>query len=121
MENASKALIIAGSMLISIIIISLLVMFFNQLSNTMASQEKSEAVMQATEFNKQFDVYERAVYGSELLSLALKVQDYNKREADEKGYTEVKLVVDMTGNKIDTSENSKKYFTGQYTILKNNT
>ena len=107
MENASKALIIAGSILISMIIISLLVLFFNNLRENMAAQQKEEDIMQAAEFNKQFTSYERDVYGSELLSIANKVYDYNVRETQEKGYTEVTIVVKINGEKIDSE---KTYF-----------
>ena len=118
MENASKALVIAGSMLIALIVISLLVIFFNSLRENMAVEQKEESILQATEFNKKFDSYERDVYGSELLSLANKVYDYNVREADEKGYTEVKLIIKIDGTKLDST---KTYFkSSEYTITKEN-
>lgn len=118
MENASKALIIAGSILVSMIIISLLVLFFNNLRDNMAAQQKEEDIMQAAEFNKQFDSYERDVYGSELLSLANKVYDYNTRESDEKGYSEVTVTIKLNGEKLDLS---KKYFKNStYTVKKIN-
>lgn len=93
MENASKALIMAGGVLISLIIIALLVIFFNNLSDLQNTKLTSEEVEQAAEFNKQYDVYARDVYGSELLSIANKIIDYNKRESDNKGYTKIELEV----------------------------
>lgn len=105
MENASKALIMAGGVLISLIIIALLVIFFNNLSDLQNTKLTSEEVEQAAEFNKQYDVYARDVYGSELLSLANKIVDYNKREADNKGYTKIELEVNFT------QALSEKYFT----------
>ena len=56
----------------------------------------SETEQQAAEFNKQYDVYARDVYGSEILSIANKIADYNKREADNKGYTPIDLEVTFT-------------------------
>lgn len=96
MENASKALTMAGSMLIAIIVISLLVVFFNQLQNLQKTEINKEEVEQAAEFNKTYDVYYRDVYGSELLSIANKIKDYNLRESEISGYTEIELEVNFT-------------------------
>lgn len=96
MENASKALIMAGGVLISLMVIGLLVLFYNNLSGMQKIKTDSEIEQQATEFNKQYDVYARDVYGSEILSIANKIADYNKREADNKGYTPIDLEVTFT-------------------------
>ena len=86
MENASKALIMAGSILISIMVITLLVMGYNNLTETMNAKNDEDAVEQVTQFNKQYDVYYRNnLYGSDILSLANKVDDYNERQSKEGG------------------------------------
>lgn len=113
MENASKALIMAGGILISLLVISLLVFFFNNIRDIQDIENKGEKTEQATEFNKQYNVYERDVYGSELLSIANKIADYNKREADNKGYQKIELYVEITKD-ID-EEFFKK---GSYNSLK---
>ena len=59
MENASKALIMAGSVLVSLIIISLLVGFFHQMQNLQQTELSKEQVQQAAEFNKPYTAYER--------------------------------------------------------------
>ncbi len=43
MENASKALIIAGSVLISLLVIAALVFMFNQLSDLRQTQEDARS------------------------------------------------------------------------------
>lgn len=96
MENASKALIMAGGVLIALLIIGILVVFFNNLSDWQKISQTSEEVEQITEFNKPYDVYERNVYGSELLSIANKIDDYNKRESNNKGYSKIELEVQIT-------------------------
>ena len=96
MENASKALIMAGGVLISLMVVGLLVLFYNNLSGMQKIKTDSETEQQAAEFNKQYDVYARDVYGSEILSIANKIADYNKREADNKGYTPIDLEVTFT-------------------------
>ena len=92
MENASKALIMGSSILIAIIVISLLVAFFANLSNLKQIEEDNDRISKEVDFNKQYDAYLRDLYGSELLSLANKIHDYNQKEADEKGYQEIKLI-----------------------------
>lgn len=96
MENASKALIMAGGILISLIIIGALVFFFNNLKNFQGTQQSEDEILAVTEWNKQYTVYERNVYGSELLSLANKVVDYNLRESNNKGYTKLEVYVVLT-------------------------
>ena len=110
MENASKALIMAGAVLIALVVISLLVFFFNNLRNIQNINLSTEQVEQAAEFNKQYDVYARDVYGSELLSIANKILDYNKRESDNKGYTKIELEVNVS-NDIDSTYFKKGIYT----------
>ena len=110
MENASKALIMAGSVLIALIIISLLVAFFGQLRNLQNTTDDVEKEEQVYEFNKQYDVYARNVYGSELLSLANKIIDYNKTESENDGYTKIELYITIK-NDIDSTYLKK----GEYT------
>lgn len=110
MENASKALIMAGAVLIALLVISLLVFFFHSIRDIQSVNLTSEQVQQATEFNKQYDVYQRDIYGSELLSIANKIADYNQKESETKGYTKVTLEV-IISKDIDNT-----YFTkGTYT------
>ena len=56
MENASKALIIAGAILLSILIISLGIMIFNQASGVVDSNAMDEVAVSA--FNQKFQQYE---------------------------------------------------------------
>lgn len=112
MENASKALIMAGSILIALIIIGVLVLFFNNLTNIKRIEEEGITVEQATEFNKQYDAYARNVYGSELLSIANKISDYNLRESENKGYAKIELSV-----KIEKDMNEKFFKKGTYNSI----
>lgn len=82
MENASKAIIMAGGILIAIIIMSLLVMLFSQIGSVYGEEGNSKAVEQLEEYNRKFALYERSLYGSELLSLANLVEEYEKSLID---------------------------------------
>ena len=56
MENASKALIIAGAILLAILLISLGIMIFNQAQDTVNNSGMSQAQIQT--FNNKFLKYE---------------------------------------------------------------
>jgi len=56
MENASKALIIAGAILLSILIISLGIMIYNQASGVVNNNAMSE--VEIAQFNSKFTQYE---------------------------------------------------------------
>ena len=56
MENASKALIIAGAILLAILIISLGIMIYNQASGVVDSNAMDEVAV--TSFNEKFRQYE---------------------------------------------------------------
>lgn len=115
MENASKALIMAGGILFSIIIISLLVLFSGNIRKLKQDEYESKATLQATEFNKQFTAYERKIYGSELFSIANKVENYNQKFSnikdadkyqedyvDSNGYRKVEFYVKFNKDIDDT-------------------
>lgn len=84
MENASKALIMAGSVLISLLVIGALLLMFNNLSSYQESDLQNTREKQVIEFNNQFATYNREnIRGNELYSLINKVIDYNTRKTIE--------------------------------------
>lgn len=113
MENASKALIMAGSILISIMVISLLVLGYNQLKSLEQTRENADATDKMAEYMRRFEQFDRTVYGSELFSLGNLQQDYNASEARvDVGYDSIAITV-VINKAIAGSE----YFTpGTYTI-----
>lgn len=84
MENAAKALIIAGSVLIALIIIGALILMFSNLTAYQETNTQTTREAQITEFNRQYETYDRDnVRGSDLYSLLNKVIDYNRRQSTE--------------------------------------
>lgn len=71
MENASKALIIAGAILLSILLISLGIMIFNTAQDTTKNSGMTQA--QVAAFNNKFSKYEGTIKGSEVRSLIQEV------------------------------------------------
>jgi len=81
-ENASKALIMAGSVLIALMIIGALILTFSNLTAYQETNTRSTRSTQMAEFNSQYETYNRKdVRGSDLYSLLNKAIDYNRRES----------------------------------------
>lgn len=109
MENASKALIMAGSVLIALMILGALMLMFNNLSSYQQIRQTDTRTSQTIEFNAQFETYNRTdVRGSELYSLLNRAVDYNKRQSTagkdgaEIGFKPIKVTFTFKGkiNKI---------------------
>lgn len=97
MENASKALIMAGSVLLAVLIITALVFTFNQISNLKQVEASSEEEKILAQYNKEIEGFNKSgLYGSEILSLANLIEDYNERQANLKGYEPIALKVTVT-------------------------
>ena len=106
MENASKALLMAAGVLITMLIVMLLLFFKGRITEFYNDQGKIDDIENVTQFNKQFTNYEREkVYGYELISLANMVQDYNIRHSaeaqnDEK-YNPITLIVSFPAGNVN--------------------
>ena len=81
MENASKALIIAGAILLAILLISLGIMVFTQAQDVTKNSGMSKAEINA--FNSQFTKYEGIRKGSEIKSLIQEVNSSNISDVQE--------------------------------------
>lgn len=96
MENASKALIMAGSILIALLIIGLLVIGYNQISGLEQTRTDTDVNQKMVEYMRQFEQFNRTLYGSELLSFANLQEDYNTSEAREDvGYDRIEITVQI--------------------------
>lgn len=84
MENASKALLIAAGILIGLILITMIIYGYGQISSYYEAKEANKETEQLVEFNKQYIGYNRDdVRGSDLLSLVNKIIDYNEPKIDD--------------------------------------
>ena len=116
MENATKALLIAAGILMLVMILSLLVIAYNNTSNFFQSEHENTVIEQLERFNNQFDNYsESTVRGNEMLSIINKVIDYNSLQAENEGYEEITLTI----KKMDNSDviNQFKYEESDTSIL----
>lgn len=94
MENATKALEMAGSVLIGLLILGCLVFAYNQLASVKQQEQVSKKVEQASDFNKDYLAYDRNnLYGSDIFSIANLISNYNIKEHEAKDYTEITISV----------------------------
>ena len=83
MENATKALLMAGGVLIALLVVGALVLMWNQISAYQASNSDNEKSSQLADFNKEYVKYTYDdIYGYELISLANKIYDHNVAKKD---------------------------------------
>lgn len=132
MENASKALIMAGSMLIALMILGALLLMFSNLSSYQEVHTQSTREAQVIEFNNQFETYNRTdVRGNDLLSLVNRAINYNRTNSykgtenndkgQETGYTPITIKFEIRKEDYDqlltTPDGEHKLIIGKsYTI-----
>ena len=112
MENASKALLIAGGVLIALLTLSLFFLMRSNVETYYNEQDKIDTVEKITAFNLEYTNYNRNnVRGNELLSLINKVIDYNDRKSDKainnSQAPSINLTIDFDGKvkKLSFDEN----------------
>ena len=113
MENASKALIIAGAILLAILIISLGILIYNKASSV--AQKNGMDEVEISSFNQKFTQYEGTVKGSTVRALVQAVIASNSSAENEERPIELSGVVEMaSGGTQATTSNIKSANT--YTV-----
>ena len=108
MENASKALIIAGAILLAILLISLGIMIFNQASSTLEGGGGMDDAQKST-FNAKFQKYESesaGIKGSMVKALINEIKAVNSDDNDENN-----IKVKLKGTDVVTLSNDGKIAT----------
>ena len=110
MENASKALVIAGAILLAILLISLGIMVFNQGQDAIKNSGMSKAEISA--FNGQFTKYEGDRRGSAIKSLIQEVNASNASDTAEGN--DRHITVNLDGSAITSTAGISS--TATYTV-----
>ena len=101
MENASKALIIAGAILLAILIISLGILIYNQASGIVTNNSMSEVDIQT--FNNKFTQYGGEQRGSSIRALVQQIDSSNAVPENEQRQVNYASDSDVTSlNDVDT-------------------
>ena len=110
MENASKALIIAGSVLIAILVISLGLLIFKSTSGTTDQTQKLGETLEIQQFNSQFLKYcGDSVKGSQVRTLCEVIIAHNANSENSKKVkifgTDDVNTISKERNEIKTNQN----------------
>lgn len=80
MENASKALLIAGGMFFAMMILVMIVSLGISISDVAESQDRKQLTQQIQEFNRGYEAYNKTkMYGIDVITVTNKAVDYNKK------------------------------------------
>ena len=117
MENASKALIMAGGILIALMVIGALILMFNQISAYKSNNTSSQKDIQIATFNQDFLKYfdEKQLKGTDIISITNKVVDYNLKE-NVTNYVDLEKKITLN---IDLSGFANNYGVGNVSKLFN--
>jgi hypothetical protein len=79
MENASKALVLAGGILLAMMILALLVYMLNAMSDFQNNQDTRLSTRQIESFNKTYLAYDKTImHGIDIITLVNKAMEHNR-------------------------------------------
>ena len=110
MENASKALLMAGGILIALLVIALFTYMFTSAGDLFQTDKEIEETEELVKYNQVFESYNRKLLrGTELISLINRSISSNNKYTDAMGVIEeYKITI-----KFELVEDLKKYQRGQ--------
>lgn len=112
MENASKALLIAAGIFIAIILVSFLIIVYNQVSKYQAKKSEMALIEQTQKINERFENYHRNnIRGSDLISLMNRVIDYNSSQSYQDGtnYERIRVTITLVEDRNNEDEILDKF------------
>ena len=113
MENASKALLIAGGILFAIVLISMLLYMFSSVRNVAKTQDRNKLTQQIAEFNNGFLAYNKQkMYGTDVISAVKKAINYNSTLDASQSNEFINIVLILKGDFYTTEQ---KYTTDERT------
>lgn len=109
MENASKALIIAGGILLAMMILALMVYLGTSITDMAESEDKRTLAEQTEEFNKSYLSYNKSrVYGTDVITVYNKAKDNNEKYKNNSNYR-VEIIVLDESDRIISVENTQDF------------
>lgn len=124
MDNASKALIMAGGILTALLIIGILVLMFNQISTYKKVNTELEKTEKLAEFNYDFERYVEynKLNGTDLITLGNKIVDYNKKAQNggvSNSPVDYNITMTLTVSNFDSFRNKYGYTNKNQALFKN--
>lgn len=118
MENATRALTIAGGIFIALMILGVLMLMFNNLSSYQNQNDATKKQSQIADFNNEFTPYDRQdLTLMDLKSIYNKIESHNVRNPDEKISTNIGSIYINIGNDFKSLDEEDKQ-TAQFSCTK---
>ena len=122
MENASKALLMAGGILIAMLVIGALLLMYNQIGDYEKGKTGSEQLSQINDFNKELLGFTySSIRGTDIISVTNKAINFNKKSGIVNSINydkKIKVNLDLghgTGSfKVKTGNNPKLFTLEKY-------
>lgn len=102
MENASRALVIAGGVLLSLIIIGVVMFAYRGITSLQKEKDISLSNEQVSKINEQIEKYTKksVIYGSEVLSICNAIEDYSRKYPESEGYQKITAIIKIKADGI---------------------
>lgn len=113
MENASRALVIAGGVLLSLIIIGVVMFAYRGITSFQKEKDISLSNEQVSKINEQIEKYTKksVIYGSEVLSICNAIEDYSRKYPESEGYPKITAIIKI---KADGKNDVELFFKDEY-------
>ena len=70
MDNATKAILISGGILLALLVLSVMVAMFNNIQQMEEAKDRKEVIAEINEWNAEWEAYNKKVmYGSDILTV----------------------------------------------------
>jgi len=116
MENASKALLIAGGIFLAILILSAMMYMASSITSIGEAQENKKAAEQLAAFNAQYEAYDKQLmYGTDIVTVINKAYEdgitikLNGIEVTSSDFTLDEVKINMRAAKLDASDATSGY------------
>lgn len=124
MENASKALLIAASLFLGVMLLALVYVYWGKMSGYFTERSDANRLQQLIKYNNKFENYNnKTIRGNELISIMNMVIDYNNYQSEIEGYDRIEIEIDLLGLQNELRDNNvsgvDQFFDSSY--IKNTT
>lgn len=100
MENATKAILISGGILLALLTLSLMIMMFNNMQKMEEAKDQKAVLQEMNEWNAQWEAYNKKVmYGSDVLTVVNKAAEVNSGLEKNSPYV---VTINVTGIDMNT-------------------
>lgn len=105
MENASKALLIAGGILLALMTLSLIVYVSTSTTRMAEAQDAKKAAEELSAFNASYEAYNKTrMYGTDVITVVNKAINYNGKLDDSQKNEAITIEVTVTENFSSTEQ-----------------